>query len=204
MSQRNELEDLKPPHAKKQRIEQETIHEEKIERSTTVTEISSENAEKNEKVASQMELLPAVSVKELASVTDKNQAPVNTDPPEVTAVADKGLTELRSVADEMKAVEKDSSEVKDINKAVEDENEVVNSAPITTDPVEVDEPMESKSGTENEGSSVMEGGTCLLFSPEGTAEERMLSTQMNLQIERVETFLKMDRLRRQKHTHKKN
>lgn len=45
------------------------------------------------------------------------------------------------------------------------------------------------------GELEVEDGTHLQFSP---AEERMLSTQMNQQIERVETFLKMDRLRRQK------
>ena len=39
---------------------------------------------------------------------------------------------------------------------------------------------------------------CLQFSPEIEEGESMLNTQINQQIQRVETFLKMDRLRRKK------
>lgn len=51
-----------------------------------------------------------------------------------------------------------------------------------------------------EGGPDGEGGVCLQFSPEfgKEGEGNMLSTQMNQQIERVEVFLKKDRLRRQK------
>lgn len=46
---------------------------------------------------------------------------------------------------------------------------------------------------------VEEQEPCLLFSPEfGGVGQNMLSTQMNRQINKVESFLKMDRLRRQK------
>lgn len=54
-------------------------------------------------------------------------------------------------------------------------------------------------GAENEGGAP-EGDMCILFSPEsdGGKEESMLSTQINKQIQRVEMFLKMDRLRKRK------
>lgn len=45
---------------------------------------------------------------------------------------------------------------------------------------------------------VKEGGAEILFSPEFEIGHSMLNTQMNRQINRVESFLKMDRLKRQK------
>lgn len=61
---------------------------------------------------------------------------------------------------------------------------------LREDTLSVDCPTSSPVG------ELREQSASLIFSPEGHSDEVMISTQINRQIERVEKFLKTDRLRR--------
>lgn len=180
---------LQPPQAKKPKLDQE-IAAVDCAGARDTTNTPSNSAGTRGAVRSQDEAAPSLHMLASTPNEEKNR-PEEEDMEEeaVCVVVERKRSDVAAAEDKPDAEEK-ATTGKEVDKTKDLDLKTPAGSP------------EVGGGAAREACSP-EGGASLEFSPEvgevgGRDEERMLNTQMNKQIERVEVFLKMDRLRREK------